>query len=166
MVTGRLEQFSRSQVQDLIKQYGGAVSGSVSKNTRYLVAGEGGGSKLADAQRLEVEVLTEDELPGYVAHAVMTWMYRMGRILPLTLTLSLWERGLVTVHRCQFAESGSHPQGRGPQSGRVWLAVLDGYDGNERLVAAQGVALGVVEQPVARFLFLQHADVGWSADCQ
>ena len=62
VVTGRLEQFSRSQVQGLIKQYGGAVSGSVSKNTSYLVAGEGGGSKLADAQRLEVEVLTEDEL--------------------------------------------------------------------------------------------------------
>lgn len=62
VVTGRLERFSRSQAQDLIKQYGGAVSGSVSKNTNYLVAGEGGGSKLADAQRLEVEVLTEDEL--------------------------------------------------------------------------------------------------------
>ena len=62
VVTGRLEQFSRSQVQGLIKQYGGAVSGSVSKNTSYLVAGEGGGSKLADAQRLEVAVLTEDEL--------------------------------------------------------------------------------------------------------
>ena len=62
VVTGRLERFSRSQVQDLIKQYGGAVSGGVSKNTNYLVAGEGGGSKLADAQRLEVEVLTEDEL--------------------------------------------------------------------------------------------------------
>jgi len=60
VVTGRLEQFSRSQVQDLIKQYGGAVSGSVSKNTSYLVAGEGGGSKLADAQRLEISVLTED----------------------------------------------------------------------------------------------------------
>ena len=58
VVTGRLERFSRSQVQDLIKQYGGAVSGSVSKNTDYLVAGEGGGSKLADAQRLEVEILT------------------------------------------------------------------------------------------------------------
>ena len=67
VVTGRLEQFSRSQVQDLIKQYGGAVSGSVSKNTSYLVAGEGGGSKLADAQRLEVEVLTEDELLAYAA---------------------------------------------------------------------------------------------------
>ena len=62
VVTGRLEQFSRSQIQATIKQYGGAVSGSVSKNTDYLVAGEGGGSKLADAQRLEVAVLSEDEL--------------------------------------------------------------------------------------------------------
>ena len=62
VVTGRLERFSRPQIQDLIKQYGGAVSGSVSKNTDYLVAGEGGGSKLADAERLEVKVLSEDEL--------------------------------------------------------------------------------------------------------
>ena len=61
VVTGRLERFSRSQIQDTIKQYGGAVSGSVSKNTNFLVAGEGGGSKLADAERLEVKVLTEDE---------------------------------------------------------------------------------------------------------
>ena len=62
VVTGRLEQYSRSQVQDLIKQYGGAVSGSVSKNTDYLVAGEGGGSKLADAERLEITLLAEEDL--------------------------------------------------------------------------------------------------------
>ena len=61
VVTGRLERFSRSQIQDTIKQFGGAVSGSVSKNTDFLVAGEGGGSKLADAQRLEVKALSEDE---------------------------------------------------------------------------------------------------------
>ena len=60
VVTGRLERYSRSQIQATIKQYGGAVSGSVSKNTDYLVAGEGGGSKLNDAQRHEVEILTED----------------------------------------------------------------------------------------------------------
>ena len=62
VVTGRLERFSRPQIQDLIKQYGGAVSGSVSKNTDYLVAGEGGGSKLADAQRLGVDEVNEDWL--------------------------------------------------------------------------------------------------------
>lgn len=59
VVTGRLERFSRSQIQDAIKRCGGAVSSSVSKKTDYLVAGEDAGSKLADAQRLEVTVLTE-----------------------------------------------------------------------------------------------------------
>ena len=61
VVTGRLLNYSRSAIQDKIKDLGGAVSGSISKRTDYLVAGEGGGSKLADAQKLEVAVLSEDE---------------------------------------------------------------------------------------------------------
>ena len=61
VVTGRLPNYSRSEIQDKIKDLGGAVSGSVSKRTDYVVAGEGGGSKLADAQELEVNVLSEDE---------------------------------------------------------------------------------------------------------
>ena len=59
VVTGKIKGFNRSQIENSIKQYGGAVSGSVSKNTNYLVAGEGGGSKRADAERLEVEILDE-----------------------------------------------------------------------------------------------------------
>ena len=59
VVTGKIKGFNRSQIENAIKQYGGAVSGSVSKNTDYLVAGDGGGSKRADAQRLEVEILDE-----------------------------------------------------------------------------------------------------------
>ena len=61
VVTGRLLNYSRSQIQDKIKDLGGAVSGSVSKRTDYLVAGEGGGSKLAEAEKLEVAVLNEDD---------------------------------------------------------------------------------------------------------
>ena len=61
VVTGRLENYSRSEIQDRIKDLGGAVSGSVSKRTDYLVTGEGGGSKLVEAQKLEVNVLSEDE---------------------------------------------------------------------------------------------------------
>ena len=61
VVTGRLEKYSRSAIQDYIKQLGGAVSGSLSKRTDYLVAGEGGGSKLNDAAKLEVKVLNEEE---------------------------------------------------------------------------------------------------------
>ena len=66
VVTGRLENYSRSAIQDRIKQLGGAVSGSLSKRTNYLVAGEGGGSKLTDAAKLEVDVLMEDEFEALV----------------------------------------------------------------------------------------------------
>ena len=61
VVTGRLQDLSRSQVQTRIKELGGAVSGSVSRQTDYLVAGEGAGSKLADAEQLGVTVITEEE---------------------------------------------------------------------------------------------------------
>ena len=60
VVTGRLERFSRSEVQDRIKNLGGAVSGSVSKKTSYVVAGADAGSKLTAAQELDIEVLDED----------------------------------------------------------------------------------------------------------
>ena len=61
VVTGRLANYSRSAIQDRIKELGGSVSGSVSKRTDYLVAGEDAGSKLAEAERLEVGILTEDD---------------------------------------------------------------------------------------------------------
>ena len=62
VVTGRLRKLSRSQTEDLIKELGGAVSGGVSRKTDYLVAGEDPGSKLADAQRLGVKTITEEEM--------------------------------------------------------------------------------------------------------
>ena len=61
VVTGRLQQFSRSQVEERIKELGGTVSGSVSKKTDYVVAGEDAGTKLADAHRLKVRVIDEGE---------------------------------------------------------------------------------------------------------
>ena len=61
VVTGRLANFSRSQAEGRIKDAGGAVSGSVSKRTDYLVAGEDAGSKLADAEKLGIHVIDEDE---------------------------------------------------------------------------------------------------------
>ena len=67
VVTGRLERFSRSEITGRIKDLGGAVSGSVSKKTDYLVAGEDAGSKLADAEKLGVPVITEDGFLDLVA---------------------------------------------------------------------------------------------------
>ncbi|MYD66523.1 MAG: NAD-dependent DNA ligase LigA [Chloroflexi bacterium] len=65
VVTGRIERWSRNEVERLIKELGGRVTGSVSKQTSYLMAGEGGGSKRARAEEIGTEVLSEDE---FVAH--------------------------------------------------------------------------------------------------
>ena len=46
VITGTLSRYGRDQIEDLIKQAGGKASGSVSKKTDYLVAGEKAGSKL------------------------------------------------------------------------------------------------------------------------
>lgn len=59
--TGALTRFSREEAEGLVKQGGGRASGSVSRNTSYVVAGEGAGSKLARAQTLGIPVLTEEQ---------------------------------------------------------------------------------------------------------
>jgi DNA ligase (NAD+) len=61
VVTGTLERYSREEIEELIKSLGGKASGSVSKKTDYLVAGDKAGSKLDKAKQLGVAVLTEAE---------------------------------------------------------------------------------------------------------
>ncbi len=61
VVTGTLEHFSRKEAEEAIVAQGGKASGSVSKKTSYVVAGEAAGSKLTKAQSLGVPVLTEAE---------------------------------------------------------------------------------------------------------
>jgi DNA ligase (NAD+) len=61
VITGTLSE-PRDEIKERILGWGGKVSGSVSKKTDYVVAGENAGSKLDDAQRLGVKVLTEQQL--------------------------------------------------------------------------------------------------------
>ena len=62
VLTGTLPNLSRSEAKALIEAAGGKVSGSVSKKTDYLVAGEAAGSKLTKAESLGVTVLSEADL--------------------------------------------------------------------------------------------------------
>ena len=62
VLTGTLPNMKRDEAAKLIESHGGKVSGSVSKKTSYVVAGEDAGSKLTKAQTLGVKIIGEDEL--------------------------------------------------------------------------------------------------------
>ncbi len=61
VLTGTLERFTRAEAEAVIEGFGGKASGSVSKKTTYVLAGDNPGSKLAKAQELGVAILTEDD---------------------------------------------------------------------------------------------------------
>lgn len=67
VVTGTLPTLGRKEVSELIENNGGKCTGSVSKKTDYLVAGEAAGSKLTKAQSLGIPVITEDELLNMIS---------------------------------------------------------------------------------------------------
>ena len=64
VITGTLPTLSREEAKALVERYGGKVSGSVSKNTDYLLAGEKAGSKLDKATQLGVQIIDEAVLRG------------------------------------------------------------------------------------------------------
>ncbi len=67
VLTGALSRFTREQATMILQELGARVSGSISAKTKALVAGEKAGSKLAKAQELGIQTLTEDEFVTFVA---------------------------------------------------------------------------------------------------
>lgn len=61
VITGSLEKYSRTEAGNIIEKFGGKVSGSVSKKTDYLLAGEEAGSKLTKARIYGTTILSEAE---------------------------------------------------------------------------------------------------------
>lgn len=61
VLTGSLEKYTRQEASDIIEKFGGKVSGSVSKKTSYVLAGEEAGSKLTKAQKLEIAIISEEQ---------------------------------------------------------------------------------------------------------
>ncbi|MBU0904666.1 MAG: NAD-dependent DNA ligase LigA, partial [Firmicutes bacterium] len=62
VLTGKLEQLTRQEAKEKIEQVGGIVSGSVSKKTDIVIAGEDAGSKLDKANSLDIPVWDENRL--------------------------------------------------------------------------------------------------------
>jgi DNA ligase (NAD+) len=65
--TGELRSYTRAEAKRLVEARGGRVTASVSRSTSYVVAGEDAGSKLDQARKLGVPVLTEDEFKALVS---------------------------------------------------------------------------------------------------
>ena len=66
VITGTLESMSRDEAKAALQQLGAKVTGSVSKKTDFLLAGSNTGSKLEKAEKLGVEIMTEDTVLGYI----------------------------------------------------------------------------------------------------
>jgi DNA ligase (NAD+) len=64
VLTGTLPSLTRQEASDLIENNGGSTSGSVSKNTDYVLAGDSAGSKLEKAEKLGIIILSEEEFLG------------------------------------------------------------------------------------------------------
>lgn len=67
VLTGSLTLFTRAEATEKIESFGGRASGSVSKKTTYVVAGENAGSKLKKANELGIPVLTEEQFQEMLA---------------------------------------------------------------------------------------------------
>ncbi len=66
VLTGTLPSYTREEAKRIIEANGGTVASGVSKNVRYVLAGEDAGSKLAKARQLGIEIISEDQFKSMI----------------------------------------------------------------------------------------------------
>lgn len=66
VLTGSLEKYTRDEASEIIEKFGGKTSSSVSKKTTYVLAGEEAGSKLVKAEKLKVNIISEEEFEDMI----------------------------------------------------------------------------------------------------
>lgn len=66
VITGSIEGIARKEIKELIEKMGGRITGSVSKNTDYVIVGENPGSKYEKAVELGIEIIDEDKLKSII----------------------------------------------------------------------------------------------------
>jgi len=64
--TGSMEKWTRDEIKRRVEQAGGRATSSVSRETDYVVAGPGAGSKLERARKLEIPVMNEEEFENFM----------------------------------------------------------------------------------------------------
>ena len=69
VLTGTLSSLTREDAKEKILAYGGKASGSVSKNTDFVLAGDKAGSKLEKAQKLGIQIISEEEFKKMISEA-------------------------------------------------------------------------------------------------
>lgn len=66
VLTGKLSNFSRNELKEILEKMGAKVSSSVSKNTDYLISGTDPGSKMQNAEKLKIQIIFEDDLKAFL----------------------------------------------------------------------------------------------------
>ena len=66
VITGKLSNYSRDKLKNILENKGAKVQNSLSKKTNYLIVGEDAGSKLIKAKELNIEIINDNELNRFI----------------------------------------------------------------------------------------------------